>query len=139
MPTAMVGFSPPSRRARRAILRSMPLRVMVVDDSAPFRRLLGRLLHDRGIEVVGEAQDGRGALELARERRPDAAVVDVHLGEEDGVDLAGRLAALPDPPRVLLSSSDAWAVSAGGVQRSGACAFVAKSELADADLVALLS
>jgi CheY-like chemotaxis protein len=117
----------------------MALRAMIVDDNRRSRELIGALLRTRGIEVVARAAGGREAVALAQRLRPDAILVDVHLGSEDGVDVCAQLTALEPTPRVLLSSSDAFAITGASVDASGACGFVTKADLAAADLLTLLS
>jgi DNA-binding NarL/FixJ family response regulator len=65
-------------------------------------------------------------------------LVDVGLPDGDGLALAAQLVALPWRPRVVLTSSDAEAATAGDVRRSGAHAFVPKDQLPNAALDELL-
>ncbi|WP_169736572.1 response regulator [Pseudonocardia spinosispora] len=84
----------------------MPPRVAVIDDDEGFRRVAVLLLTTRGYQVVGEAADERSGARLVERTRPDAVLVDRHLPDEDGASLCRRLAPLPRPPRVLMTSSD---------------------------------
>jgi len=61
------------------------------------------------------------------------------LPDGDGLELAQRLAALPWSPRVVITSSDADAVTADAARALGAVAFLPKTELADGGLRALLT
>ena len=106
--------------------------MLIVDDDPAFRRLAARMLEEEGIAVAGEAADAHGALAVARARRPAGVLVDVGLPDRGGVELARDLLALPWRPRVLLTSSDANAAE------DGALRFVAKEDLPDAPLRALL-
>jgi CheY-like chemotaxis protein len=112
--------------------------VLVVDDDPAFRRLARRLLPAFGLIWAGEASSADSALAAAASLRPDGVLVDVGLPDRDGVTLAGELAALPFPPRVVLTSSDAEAADARDVRRSGAAAFVPKDQLPNAALHRLL-
>jgi CheY-like chemotaxis protein len=67
-----------------------PQRVMIVDDHEGMRTSLGRLLRHSGHDIA-EATSGAEALVLADTFRPDAAIVDVSLGDMSGIDLAQRL------------------------------------------------
>ena len=58
------------------------------------------LLESEGFEVVGEAQDGASALTAAADLRPDLVLVDVHLPDFNGFDVAARLAEAAEPPEV---------------------------------------
>jgi chemotaxis response regulator CheB len=81
-------------------------RLLIVDDSAAFRAIAARLIHDQGHQVAGEAANGAEALLLAETLTPDGVLLDVHLGAEDGYAVGRRLAALTRPPRVIMVSSD---------------------------------
>jgi DNA-binding NarL/FixJ family response regulator len=117
----------------------MASRVLVVDDDEAFRALACRLILAMGLSVAGEAATFADGAAGAHELRPDAALVDVGLPDGDGLDLARRIAALPWSPRVVLTSSDADAVSTDGAQRLGAVGFLPKTDLADGSLRRLLT
>jgi DNA-binding NarL/FixJ family response regulator len=112
-------------------------RVLVIDDDATFRELARRLLTAVGLSVVGEADGVTAALAAAHDLRPDGMLVDVRLGDSDGLALARELLALPWGPRVVLTSSHPNAASPDDVRRSGAGSFIPKDELPDAPLAAL--
>ena len=57
---------------------------------------------DRGVEVVGEAADGRAALDVVRETSPDVVVMDVRMPVMDGVETTRRIAASSLPTRVMI-------------------------------------
>src|SRR5215212_12095924 len=84
----------------------MATRVLIVDDDRSFRRAAAMLLCARGFEVVGEAADGREAIAAIEALQPDAVLLDVHLPDGDGPELARRLSPDGWGPRVLLTSSD---------------------------------
>jgi DNA-binding NarL/FixJ family response regulator len=79
--------------------------VVVVDDQPLIRSSLRALLDDaEDITVVGEAGDGQEALRLAETLRPDVVLLDVGMPGLNGLDVAGRLAALDASIRVLILS-----------------------------------
>jgi CheY-like chemotaxis protein len=108
--------------------------VLVVDDDAGFRQLAVRLLERAGLRVAGEADTVRRAMETVLDLRVGAVLLDVSLPDGDGVTLASELTQLPWQPRVVLISSDPDATKGDGLVRSGAVAFIPKSELTDAAL-----
>jgi two-component system, NarL family, nitrate/nitrite response regulator NarL len=69
------------------------VRCLLVDDNEEFLASASRLLESQGLEIVGSASSGAEALRLADELRPDVALVDVQLGEEDGLEVTRRLIA----------------------------------------------
>jgi DNA-binding NarL/FixJ family response regulator len=81
----------------------MPILVLLVDDHEVVRRGLRELLSDEpDIEVVAEAGSVDEALAVAMHVEPDVAVVDVRLGDGDGVTLCRELRAKPNPPQCLM-------------------------------------
>jgi len=70
----------------------MALRVLIVDDSTHFLRAARTLLEREGVHVVAEASTSAEAIEHARSLRPDVTLIDIDLGDENGFDLASRLA-----------------------------------------------
>ncbi len=111
--------------------------VLIVDDYEPFRESARGLLEGGGFDVVGEAAGGAEAVALARELRPDVVLLDVHMPDLDGFEVARRLAELESPPTVVLTSSrDDYAPLVAG---SAAHAFVRKDALSAETLASALS
>lgn len=82
------------------------IRVLIVDDHSVVRRGLSALLAtEPGIEVAGEAADGREAVERAVELRPDVVVMDLVLPEFDGVEAIRRIRSHLPEIRVLVLTS----------------------------------
>jgi DNA-binding NarL/FixJ family response regulator len=110
--------------------------ILIVDDHPGFRASARMLFEYEGYDVVGEAEDGETSLDAARRLRPDVVLLDIHLPDIDGVEIAKRLAAAQGftSAVVLTSSRDPAEVGAiGGVR-----GFIPKSELSGAALEALL-
>ncbi|GAB3714007.1 response regulator transcription factor [Nocardiopsis nanhaiensis] len=85
-----------------------PIRVMVVDDHALFRRGLMSVLDDENdIDVVGEAGDGDEAVQRAETSRPDVIIMDVWMPHSTGIEAAPRIrAAVPGVKFVMLTMSE---------------------------------
>jgi DNA-binding NarL/FixJ family response regulator len=83
------------------------MRVLIADDHPLFRDGLRSLLEARGIEVVGEARNGREAVERARRLDPDVVLMDLSMPEVNGL-AATRLisAAAPNVKVVILTASE---------------------------------
>jgi len=95
----------------------LPLTVFVVDDEAPARNRLKELLADCNaqlpLEVVGEASNGREALEQLSEINADVVLIDIRMPQMDGIELAQHLNKLPQPPAIIFTTAyDAYAVKA---------------------------
>jgi two-component system, response regulator PdtaR len=80
------------------------LRVVIADDESIIRLDLKETLQRMGHQVVAEAGDGRTALELVRQHRPDLVILDVKMPELDGVDAAREISQERLAPVVLLTA-----------------------------------
>lgn len=80
-------------------------RVVVCDDHPLFREGMVRVLRASGLDVIGEAADGRAALDTIRELSPDVAVVDYKMPGLDGVALVHAVTRDELPTKVLLVSA----------------------------------
>ena len=88
------------------------MRVLIVDDEAPARARMRRLLAAHAdVQVAGEAVDGEAALRMAAELTPDALFLDVQMPGASGLDVA---ASLPDPAPALVfvTAFDQYAMQA---------------------------
>jgi len=104
------------------------VRVLIADDHALIRESFRALLERRGYEVAGEAVNGQDAVRLARELKPDVALIDLSMPLLNGVD-AGReiLRAHKDVHVVLLTMHAEGHLMAAAL-RAGIRAYVLKSQ-----------
>jgi len=112
------------------------IRVGVADDQALVRSGFAVLLRSADdIEVVGEAANGREAVDLARTERPDVMLMDIRMPEMDGLEATGLITAGPADTRVLILTTfdlDEYVFQA---LRAGASGFLLKDTRPD-DLLA---
>jgi DNA-binding NarL/FixJ family response regulator len=108
------------------------IRVAIADDQALVRTGFRVILDaEPDLEVVGEAGDGRETVELVQARRPDVVLMDIRMPNLDGIEATRRLAALTQPPRVLVLTTfdlDEYVYEA---LRAGASGFLLKDAGAD--------
>jgi DNA-binding NarL/FixJ family response regulator len=110
--------------------RQGPVRVLIVDDSAPFRRAARDLLRRRGYFVIGEAATAATAREQTLKLAPDALLLDVRLPDGCGFELSSTLTRAHPDLAVLLVSSEDLVVPDARIEASGARGFVPKDSLA---------
>ncbi len=114
-----------------ANVASETARVLVVDDHSAVRSGIEALLAgEPDLEPVGTASGAAEALALARQTRPDVAIVDFQLGDSDGLALCRQLKELPEPVRVVVYSAYADGPLALAGVIAGADGVVHKAALA---------
>ena len=105
----------------------MSIRVLIADDQALVRSGFRMILEAReDLEVVGEAENGAQAIELAREREPDVVLMDVRMPVLDGVEATRRLLEAGSEARVIILTTfdlDEYVFEA---LRAGASGFLLK-------------
>jgi DNA-binding NarL/FixJ family response regulator len=107
----------------------MTIRVLIADDQDIVRTGLRMILDAQpDIEVVGEAVDGRDALELARRLRPDVCLFDIRMPEYDGIEVTRRLAGpdVADPLAVVVITTFDLDEYVHGALKAGARGFLLK-------------
>jgi DNA-binding NarL/FixJ family response regulator len=113
-----------------------PCRVGVCDDQAGFRQLVAVVLGlESGIEIVGEAADGREAVALAKKLQPDVLLLDIAMPEMDGLEALPRVLEVSPSTRVVMLTGLTAASIRERALAAGASAFIEKgidiSELGD--------
>jgi DNA-binding NarL/FixJ family response regulator len=97
----------PTLRPVPAVTVHNVTRVVVADDDEAVRTVLSHVLSDEGIDVVGLACDGREAVALALELRPDTVLLDIRMPHLGGIEAAQQIrAADPNMRLVMLSAYD---------------------------------
>lgn len=103
------------------------IRILIVDDHAIVRTGVRKLLEtEADLEVVGEAADGKQAIELARRLKPDVMILDLAMPELGGLDCVGILAgSMPDTRIIIFSMFEKESFVQEALQ-AGAQAYVLK-------------
>jgi len=111
MLTAMINNSnkiktfPTAGHQQPDVHKPMTIRILIADDHALVRQTLCMLLERaEGLEVVAEAENGQRALELARELRPDVALIDISMPRMTGLEATAHISQLPQNTRVIVLS-----------------------------------
>jgi DNA-binding NarL/FixJ family response regulator len=112
--------------------------VLIVDDHDGFRAFARMILEADGFDVVGDAGDGETCIAAVEQLRPSVVVLDIQLPGIDGFEVAEQLAAMDEPPVVVLVSTR----DAGSLRRrlatTPARGFIRKDELTAAAVAALV-
>lgn len=103
--------------------------ILIVDDHRAFRRQARALLEAEGLQVVGEASDGRSAMAAVRELAPHIVLLDIGLPDVDGFEVAEQLSREPFPPRVVLISSREATTYGTRIGTSPVAGFIQKDAL----------
>jgi DNA-binding NarL/FixJ family response regulator len=117
------------------------LRCLIVDDNASFLAEARGLLEDDGFDVIGTASSSDVALKHVAEQRPDLALIDIDLGEENGIDVAQRIldTASRLAPKIILISARDESEYGDLIETSPAVGFLAKRDLTSAAIRSLLA
>src|SRR3954454_18769615 len=115
-----------------------PVRVLIVDDDDLMRAgLRGVLAQDEGIEVVGEAPDGRDAAYRARLARPDVILMDVRMPDLDGISATRAVLRQSPDVRVVILTTFEDDDYIFGALRAGASGFLLKRTAPEALIAAI--
>jgi DNA-binding NarL/FixJ family response regulator len=118
-----------STREERAVTgRAFPRRILVVDDHRTFAELLTLALDSQpDLTCVGHAQTSEEAFRLVREVSPDLVIMDLQLGQEDGVAATRQLVHEHPGLAVVVLTAHADTRHLARAAAAGACAFVSKT------------
>lgn len=102
-----------------------PIRVLVAEDEAIIRMDLCEMLEEEGFEIVGEASDGHEAVELAREFKPDLAILDIKMPGMSGI-RAAEIITRERIGAVLILTAFSQRDLAADAAQAGAMAYLVK-------------
>jgi DNA-binding NarL/FixJ family response regulator len=103
------------------------LRVLLAEDHLLVRQSIKLYLESKGIQIVGEATNGREAVELARELHPDVIVMDIHMPELTGIEAARRIRHELEDIRILVLTAYNEPAYVYALLDAGADGFVLKT------------
>ncbi len=116
---------------RRSGKQLEELRVLLVDDHDLFRSGLRSLLEEQGLQVVGEADNGRAALRLVSELAPDVVVMDLKMPGLTGVETTRQVSSIAPRTRVVVLTISVDDDDVMDAVMAGACGYLLKDSSID--------
>jgi DNA-binding NarL/FixJ family response regulator len=127
-----------TRQASQSKTESHKIKVLIVDDHPVVRDGLTSLInHEDGLYVCGEAGEAHRALGLITELKPDVVIVDITLGDSDGIELTKDIKARHSKLPVIVLSMHDESIYAERVLRAGARAYLMKDAVSDKIITAI--
>ncbi len=83
-----------------------PYRVLIVDDSAVMRRMVGQILKSERYEICGEAGDGVEAVELFKKLKPDVMTLDINMPKKNGIETLKEIIGNYPEARIVMLTSE---------------------------------
>ncbi|MFL6002949.1 MAG: response regulator [Nocardioides sp.] len=102
------------------------IRIVVAEDNRDLQTMIRMTLEVAGFQVVGQAYDGRDAVELVREHQPDILVLDLHMPEVGGLEVLPEIHAVAPHCKVVVHSAIAATFITESALRAGAVAYIEK-------------
>lgn len=109
----------------------MGKRILIVDDAAFMRMMIKDILMKNGYEVVGEAQDGKQAIEKYKELEPDLVTMDITMPEMDGITALKEIRQMNPEAKVIMCSAMGQQAMVIDAIQAGAKDFIVKPFQAD--------
>ena len=113
-------------RAKSTDVTLMPVTMLLADDHRMVRESLKRSFVEHGFQVVGEADDGRKAVELAAELRPNVVLMDITMPQLDGIAACEEILHIVPTTRVIMLTMHHDEELLARSIRAGACGFLVK-------------
>ncbi|HHW54371.1 MAG: response regulator [bacterium] len=104
----------------------MAHRILVVDDAAFMRMMLKDILTKNGFEIVGEAEDGKKALEKYKELQPDLVTMDITMPEMDGIEAVKQIKNFDPEAKIIICSAMGQQAMVIDAIQAGALDFIVK-------------
>lgn len=104
----------------------MSKRVLVVDDAAFMRMMIKDILQKGGYEVVGEAEDGKRAIEKYKELKPDLVTMDITMPDMDGITAVKEIRKIDENAVIIMCSAMGQQAMVIDAIQAGAKDFVVK-------------
>lgn len=109
----------------------MSNRILIVDDAAFMRMMIKDILVKNGYQVVGEAQDGKQAVEKYRELEPDLVTMDITMPEMDGIQALKKIREIDPNAKIIMCSAMGQQAMVIDAIQAGAKDFIVKPFQAD--------
>ena len=115
--------------AKGDCLETSSSRVLVVEDSEPFRKFICSALREKSeLQIVGEVSDGLQAVQRAEELQPDLIVLDIGLPTLNGIEASRRISALSPESKILFVSQESSIDVVEEALRTGARGYIVKND-----------
>ena len=112
-------------------------KILIVDDAAFMRMMIKDILTKNGYEVVAEAANGVGAVELYKSHQPDLVTMDITMPEMDGIEAVKQIKAVNPAAKVIMCSAMGQQSMVMDAIKAGANDFIVKPFQADRVLEAV--
>ena len=122
------------------LVETQSKRILMVDDSEPWRRFVKTILTlTPEWKISGEATNGANALAKAQQIQPDLVLLDMHLSDIDGIEIARRLQLTVPNAKIVFLTAESSPHVVSVALKTGALGYVLKSQVVDELLPALAS
>src|SRR5699024_2407896 len=101
-------------------------RILIVDDAAFMRMMIKDILEKNGFDVVGEAEDGKEAVEKFKELTPDLITMDITMPEKDGVTALKEIRQIDSAAKIIMCSAMGQQAMVIDAIQAGAKDFIVK-------------